>query len=265
MKTFIIGAGSDLGVHIDGAALGPVQLINDIKGFYKGENITILQDEDILKSRNLSDLRKNEYEVDSFNTKIYKKVLEKMKENYFPILIGGDSSTTIPIALASSKVNENIGIIVFSPFANYNTFSTTVTGNLHGLSLAAITGYKDNELRYYHDGNVIQATKAVVVGARSIDDWEKDNIKYSGLTVFTNDNIKEKGLETVIEEAFARTYLADALSSMGLLDSAIQECKKALDITLRNNYEELSLTLYNLIGIIYTYNSVFADFFCCFV
>ena len=55
------------------------------------------------------------------------------------------------------------------------------------------------------------------------------------------------------EEAFARTYLADALSSMGLLDSAIQECKKALDITLRNNYEELSLTLYNLIGIIYTY------------
>ena len=55
------------------------------------------------------------------------------------------------------------------------------------------------------------------------------------------------------EEAFARTYLADALSSMGLLDSAIQECKKALDITLRNNYEELSLTLYNLIGIIYTH------------
>lgn len=55
------------------------------------------------------------------------------------------------------------------------------------------------------------------------------------------------------EEAFARTYLADALSSMGLFDSAIQECKKALDITLKNNYEELSLTLYNLIGIIYTY------------
>lgn len=225
MKTFIIGAGSDLGVHIDGAALGPVQLINDIKGFYKGENITILQDEDILKSRNLSDLRKNEYEVDSFNTKIYKKVLEKMKENYFPILIGGDSSTTIPIALASSKANENIGIIVFSPFANYNTFSTTVTGNLHGLSLAAITGYKDNELRYYHDGNVIQATKAVVVGARSIDDWEKDNIKYSGLTVFTNDNIKEKGLETVIEEAFAiahdKTKGVHISFDLGLIDPDI--------------------------------------------
>ncbi len=34
MKTYIVGAGSDLGVHIDGAHLGPVQLMNDLKGFY---------------------------------------------------------------------------------------------------------------------------------------------------------------------------------------------------------------------------------------
>ena len=31
MKSVIIGAGSDLGVHIDGAHLGPKQLITDIK------------------------------------------------------------------------------------------------------------------------------------------------------------------------------------------------------------------------------------------
>ena len=37
MKTFIIGAGSDLGVHIDGAHLGPIQLMNDIKSFYQEE------------------------------------------------------------------------------------------------------------------------------------------------------------------------------------------------------------------------------------
>lgn len=33
METIIIGAGSDLGVHIDGARLGPEQLLNDIKAF----------------------------------------------------------------------------------------------------------------------------------------------------------------------------------------------------------------------------------------
>lgn len=225
MKSIIIGAGSDLGVHIDGSSLGPVQLINDIKSFYNGETTTIMQEEDILKSRNLSDRRKNEYEVDEINTKIYNTILEKEKDNYFPIVIGGDSSITIPTALASSKVRENIGMILFSPYTNYNTFDTTVSGNINGMSLAAINGYKNNELRYYHDGNVIQPTKTVVVGARSIDDWEKDNVKYSGLNVFTSEDIKQKGLETVINEAFSianeRTKGVHISFDLGLLDPSI--------------------------------------------
>lgn len=225
MKSIIIGAGSDLGVHIDGSSLGPVQLINDIKSFYNGETTTIMQEEDILKSRNLSDRRKNEYEIDEINTKIYNTILEKEKDNYFPIVIGGDSSITIPTALASSKVRENIGMILFSPYTNYNTFDTTVSGNINGMSLAAINGYKNSELRYYHDGNVIQPTKTVVVGARSIDDWEKDNVKYSGLNVFTSEDIKQKGLETVINEAFTiakeRTKGIHISFDLGLLDPSI--------------------------------------------
>ena len=202
MKTIIIGAGSDLGVHIDGAHLGPIQLINDLKSFYQGEEAIFLQDSDIIKSRNLSDRRKNEYEIDNFNTALYKGILEKMKEDYFPILIGGDHSVAAASALASAKIHENIGIIWFDAHADYNTFDTTVSGNMHGLTLAAITGYKNHELRYFHDGNIIQTSKAVIVGARNIDPWEKDNLKYSGITVFTDQDIKEKGLEVIVEEAF---------------------------------------------------------------
>ena len=202
MKTIVIGAGSDLGVHIDGAHLGPVQLMNDLKGFYKGESISLIQDENIIKSRNLSDRRKNEYEIDKYNTTLYKAILEKIKDDYFPITIGGDHSIAVASALASTKKNTDIGIIWFDAHTDYNTFETTVTGNIHGLPLAAINGYKTHELRYFHDGNIIQPSKTVVVGARSIDDWEKDNIKYSGITVFTTADIKEKGLETIVEEAF---------------------------------------------------------------
>lgn len=202
MKTFIAGAGSDLGVHIDGAHLGPIQLMNDLKGFYKGESFSLVQNENIIKSRNLSDRRKNEYEIEKFNTELYKVILEKEKDGYFPITIGGDHSIAVASALASSKVHENIGIIWIDAHTDYNTFETTVSGNIHGLPLAAITGYKNHELRYFHDGNIIQPAKTVVVGARSIDDWEKDNIKYSGITVFTTQDIKEKGVEKVMEEAF---------------------------------------------------------------
>lgn len=202
METIIIGAGSDLGVHIDGSRLGPEQLLNDIKSFYTKETTLLKQDENIIKSRNLSDRRKNEYEIDKFNTELYNFIIEKQNEKTFPIIIGGDSTIAIPAALASSKQYDNIGIIWFSASTNYNTFETTTTGNMNDLSLAAIAGIKNQELRYYSNANVIQPTKTVIVGARDISDWEKDNIKYSGATVFTVQDIKEKGLEYVMEQAF---------------------------------------------------------------
>ena len=202
MRTVIFGAGTDLGVHIDGANLGPVQLLGDIKSFYTGETMLFERDKDIIKSRNLSDRRKNEYEVEKFNSTLYKAMVEKIKEECFPIMIGGDHSAAIPSALASAKVNIDVGMIWIDAHTDYNTFETTVTGNIHGLPLAAINGYKNNELRYYHDGKIIQPSKTVIIGARSMDEAEKDNVKYSGVTVFTTQDIKEKGIEEVMEEAF---------------------------------------------------------------
>ena len=202
MRTMIFGAGTDLGVNIDGASLGPVQLMNDLKAFYKGESMMFEQDKDIIKSRNLSDRRKNEYEIEKFNTNLYKNMVDKIKEEYFPIMIGGDHSATIASALASAKVNIDVGIIWIDAHTDYNTFETTVTGNIHGLPLAAINGYKNSELRYYHNGKVIQPSRTVIIGARSIDDAEKDNVKYSGVTVFTTQDIKEKGIEAIMDEAF---------------------------------------------------------------
>ena len=202
MRPIIFGAGTDLGVHIDGAQLGPVQLMNDLKSFYKGESMLFERDKDIIKSRNLSDRRKNEYEIEKFNSNLYKNMVDKIKEEYFPIMLGGDHSAAIASVLASAKVNTDIGIIWIDAHTDYNTFETTITGNIHGLPLAAITGYKCNELRTYHNGKIVQPSRTVVVGARSIDEKEKDNLRYAGVTVFSTEDIKEKGIDAVMDEAF---------------------------------------------------------------
>ena len=202
MRTMIFGAGTDLGVHIDGANLGPIQLMNDLKAFYQGESMLLERNKDIIKSRNLSDRRKNEYEIESYNSGLYKSIVEKIKEECFPITIGGDHSVSIASALASAKVNIDVGLIWIDAHTNYHTFETTVDGNIDSLSLAAINGYKNNELRYYHDGKIIQPAKTVIIGARRTDDGEKDNVRYSGVTVFTTKDIKEKGIEQVMKEAF---------------------------------------------------------------
>ena len=202
MITMIFVACTDLGVHIDGADLGPVQLMNDIKSFYQGESMLFSKDKDIIKSRNLSDRRKNDYEVEKFNTQLYKNMVSKIKEEYFPIMIGGDHSAAIASALASAKVNIDVGMIWIDAHTDYNTFESTVTGNIHGLPLATINGYKNSDLRSYHDGKIIQPSKTVIIGARAIDDGEKDNVRYSGVTVFTTQDIKEKGVEAIMDEAF---------------------------------------------------------------
>ena len=203
MIEVIIGAGSDLGVHIDGADVGPLQLMNDMKPIYHGEMINLMQDEGIVKSRNLSDRKKNDVEIERFNTALYKLELKKMKEGLFPLTLGGDHSVAVASALADSKINDgHVGMIWIDAHTDYNTFETTVSGNIHGLPCAAITGWKSEELITYNHGQCIDPRKTVIIGDRSIDPWEEDNIKYSGVTVYSTEDIKKMGIKTVVDEAF---------------------------------------------------------------
>lgn len=202
MKSIIIGAESDLGVHIDGAKLGPVQLINDVRSFYKGEIVEFKQDENIIKSRNLSDRSKNKYEINEMNEKMYQVIVKKMKQGFFPITLGGDHAIAIPSSLADCYINEEIGMIWIDAHGDYNTFETTTTGNIHGLPLATITGYKCEELRRFHKGETINPNKTVIVGARSLDPGERENLRYSGVTVFTTEDIKKEGVQKIMEKAW---------------------------------------------------------------
>ena len=202
MKTIVIGAGSDLGVHIDGAKLGSAQLLNDLQSFYKGETAAFQQPEDIIKSRNLSDREKNKYELEDFNTKLYNTIILKAKEEFFPIVIGGDHSVSMASALASVKNQPDIGTIWISSHTNYCTFETTTTGNLNEFSLMTVSNQKNSDFRHFHDGLIIQPSKTVVIGVREIERGTKEDLKYSGVTVFTMNDIKEKGIEEIIEQAF---------------------------------------------------------------
>ncbi len=203
MKTVLIGAGSDLGLHIDGARLAPKMLLNDLASFYQGESILLEQDNSIIKSRTLADKRKNQVELQKYNAKLYEIEKKYIDEGYFPITIGGDHSISIASALADNKKNENIGLIWLDAHADYSTFNTTESGNLNTLSLAAINGYKCSELGSFHDGNFIPTKNTVVIGVNKINSWERENVKYSGITVFTMEDIKKQGIETIMNQAFA--------------------------------------------------------------
>ena len=193
----IINACTDLGVMLDGANLGPLILTNELD-----INKDTINKENISKSRDKLDLKKNLPEVNKFTSQVFNKTLEILNNNDFPLLIGGDHSSAIGSALASNDYYSNIGIIWIDAHGDYNTFETTHTGNLHGLPLAAITGYKCDSLTNFITDNYINPKNCVIVGARSIDPWEIGNLEDAGVTIFTTDDIHEKGVQTIMNEAF---------------------------------------------------------------
>lgn len=201
MKTSVLSAQADLGINVDGDQQGSLQLINDIKGFFKGE-IKELVEPNIIKSRNLSDRRKNEYELNRYNTTLYEKEVEmKSDDDTFVITIGGDETVSIASALATKQVKKDVGLIYFTGASLFDTFETTQNGNIKDLTIAAITGYKTKELRYYHE-DPIPVARSVIIGCRELTQSQKENLRYSGIQYFTAQDIKEQGIEEVMEKAF---------------------------------------------------------------
>lgn len=193
-----ISACSDLGVHVYGSEKGPLQLTSNfnIKNY-------IIEKDNIEKSLDPNDLRKNEEYINKFTKKVFNTALNILENNKTPLLIGGDHSTVIGSALASQKYNENIGIIWVDAHIDYNTFETTITGNIHGLPLASINGLC-KDLTNFITNNYINPKNTVVVGYRAKEENAKeeyDNIKKTGVTVFTTEDIKNIGADKIMKKA----------------------------------------------------------------
>ena len=204
MKFSLINACSDLGVHINGAKEGPIEISKKLKDNKNINNIyNVTKNSEIIKSTDSNDKAKNLSVVNEFNEKLYECVQSIIKSNDLPITLGGDHSIVIASALASIKEHKNLGIIWIDSHGDYNNFNTTISGNLHGLPFAAITNYKDTDkLTKFHNGNYFNCQNAVLVGARDLDLKEKENLEAAGIKIFTTADIKNFGVDYVMNKAF---------------------------------------------------------------
>ncbi len=197
-KISIIEAATDLGCDINGARLGPEVIVKKLSSNLDKSKI---EQDNVIKSNAPNDLKKNLEPLNSFNEKVYNLISKKKN---FCLAIGGDHSISIATALASLKKNPNLGLIWIDAHLDYNTFDTTITGNLHGLPLATLNGLND-DLHKFHKTPYFDPKKTVVVGYRAFEDnanLEINNIKTMGVTVYTTNDIKEYGIKKIMENAF---------------------------------------------------------------
>jgi arginase len=88
--------------------------------------------------------------------------------------------------------------------ADMNTPATTPSGNIHGMPLAALLGLGPRELANL-DGTPgkLKPKNVALVGIRSLDEGEKDNLRRSGVSVFTMSDVDRQGISRVMKKALA--------------------------------------------------------------
>ncbi|HEY6273485.1 MAG TPA: arginase [Terriglobales bacterium] len=145
-------------------------------------------------------------EITATCTKHADMVVKTLEAGKFPLVLGGDHSvaagTMAGVAEFCRRQEKKVGLIWIDAHADINTPETSPSGNVHGMPLAAILGLGPAELaNIYNFSPKVQPENCVLVGVRDIDVREKENIKETGIKVYTMRDIDERGMRTVMEEA----------------------------------------------------------------
>ncbi len=197
----IINACTDLGVHVNGANKGPIELTKNL-AHSNINKIIELKYNNVVKETDKGNKKKNLNEINKFNKQLYDIVCSTLNDEKLPITLGGDHSLAIATALASIKKYNKMGIIWFDSHGDYNTFDTTISGNIHGLPLAVITNYEKRYLAEFHSGSFYKSENTVIVGARDVDPLEVENLKEAGVTVFSTEDVRKEGADVITRKAF---------------------------------------------------------------
>ena len=209
----IIGVPLDLGGGRRGVDMGPSAL--RIAGI--GEQIAalgyqVLDKGDlpapIPETQRLSDERKKYIrDIAKVCQKVYQSALSSLDEGAIPFVLGGDHSISAGSVAAAAEWARRakqlpIGLIWVDAHGDMNTPATSLSGNVHGMPLAALLGPEPSELSKIGSFSPkVLPAHTVLVGIRNLDEREKIAVRDSGVHVFTMKDIDRQGIASIVEQA----------------------------------------------------------------
>lgn len=136
-------------------------------------------------------------------------VRRALDEGAFPLILGGDHSLTMGTGAAMAdhfhRRDESLGLIWVDAHTDMNTPAISPSGNVHGMSMSILTGSgPDGLLGLSAHRPAFDPRHVSVLGARQIDDEEREAVKAAGIRVFTISEIDERGLTACVDEAIDR-------------------------------------------------------------
>ncbi len=218
----IIGAPMDLGQMRRGVDMGPsairyagvIERLEQLQ--YDVEDLGDIQiPRPNRKEVQIEDNLRNLKEVAEGNAQLAHSVDEAVESGRFPLVFGGDHSIAIGTLAGVSKHYENLGVIWYDAHGDLNTGDTSPSGNIHGMPLAVSLGIGHERLTEIENYTPkIKPENIVIIGARSLDDGEKELIQEKGIKVYTMHEIDRVGMTQVIKESVE--YLKDRTDGVHL-------------------------------------------------
>ena len=209
----IIGVPLDLGGGRRGVDMGPSAL--RIAGI--GEQITALGyavvdkgdlATPIPETQELRDEHKKSIrDIAKICQKVYQSSLASLDEGAMPLVLGGDHSIGAGSVAAAAEWARRtkhlpIGLLWVDAHGDMNTPATSLSGNVHGMPLAALLGSEPSELSKIGTfAPKVLPAHTVLVGIRNLDEREKSAVRDSGVHVFTMKDIDRQGIASIVEQA----------------------------------------------------------------
>jgi arginase len=142
--------------------------------------------------------------------KLYQLVRDALEHDALPIVLGGDHSLAAGSVGATADFRfergEDIGLLWIDAHGDMNTPATSLSGNVHGMPLAALVGPEPAELARLGPAQrtpKVRADRTVLIGIRNLDELEKQQIRSAGVHVFTMKDVDRLGIAVVMEKALA--------------------------------------------------------------
>jgi arginase len=209
----IIGVPLDLGGNRRGVDMGP----SAFRSAGLGERLTALGYQVIDKGdlptpipetqEQRDERKKYVRDIAKVCQKLYQTALASLDEGALPLVLGGDHSLgagSVAAAADWAKQAKNlpIGLLWIDAHGDMNTPATSLSGNVHGMPLAALLGPEPAELARI--GTVtpkVLPAHTVLLGVRNLDEREKVAVRDSHVHVFTMKDIDRQGIASIIEQA----------------------------------------------------------------
>lgn len=209
MDIAIIGVPADLGGNRRGTDMGPsalryARLADRLRALR--HNVVDLGNVNVPvpESRTPGDEKRKYFaDISRLWQELADTIAEQCRHGCLPLVLGGDHSLSVGTVAGVARNYPDLGIIWLDAHGDLNDPETTLTGNVHGMSLAAIIGKTTADfLEALPSGLPLDPQRVVIVGVRDLDPAEKAKIRAANLAVFTMKDIDEQGIGDVIRRSW---------------------------------------------------------------